>query len=416
MKSTFETWLREKLSPKAKSRKALPVLPNPRPRPITPNLPINQSCSFFVNLPYEIRRKTFLSTFGEIYIHLDLYYDHPMAPLPPDQLGHRHGSINGRYGRDACGDENCGCWDGELVVNREKRKVWYWQSSVCHRKRWNPDGEFWRYFPGMSGSANANLPPFRDQCRWGWALYCDEWPGDMPGKCMIGVMGWLLSCRQAYRESIELLYATNTFLLASPVTILNLARLLVPERVSAMTSLELTWRVKCHETDDGPVLDTGDLDTLFHAVSSQFASLCRLYISIQPPNGVLHVLRLMDHPNLLKRLDRFVQELPILTECAFALPQTVFEKMYYVEMKAGTPKHFYWIWRSTHGKQVVEKVGKIETARAAYPRPPISLPEGTESKSNAGYYIMSGSSDKDHALPYRMAQCFGYVESTMPSG
>jgi hypothetical protein len=45
--------------------------------------------------------------------------------------------------------------------------------------------------------------PCDDECVYGWNgrngfhPQCEHWPGDDPEKCLIGAMGWLLSCKQA---------------------------------------------------------------------------------------------------------------------------------------------------------------------------------------------------------------------------
>ena len=138
----------------------LPVLPMRNERPITPNLSkvaISQS-PFFQVLPLEIRLKIFTAAFGDQTIHMDLRYDWP------DLRGNDHAGLkySGWVFRD---------------TDNEKRD-WRWWSSVCHR-HWLMDGCY-------------------DDCRSGGGrTMCHAWAGEMPEKCLIGVMGCLLSCRQA---------------------------------------------------------------------------------------------------------------------------------------------------------------------------------------------------------------------------
>ncbi|KAH6838563.1 hypothetical protein B0I37DRAFT_419495 [Chaetomium sp. MPI-CAGE-AT-0009] len=54
-------------------------------------------------------------------------------------------------------------------------------------------------------------------------------------------MGWLLACRQAYREGIDILYRTNTFHFSSLPLLLDLPRLMPPHHIAAITSVELLW-------------------------------------------------------------------------------------------------------------------------------------------------------------------------------
>jgi hypothetical protein len=70
---------------------------------------------------------------------------------------------------------------------------------------------------------------------------------------MVGAMGWLLSCRQAYAEGIDVLYSTNTFFIEGDALLSNLVcpdpalgtsrHLILPERLGRITSLELRWRL-----------------------------------------------------------------------------------------------------------------------------------------------------------------------------
>jgi hypothetical protein len=70
--------------------------------------------------------------------------------------------------------------------------------------------------------------------------------GSVPN-CAIGVVGWLLTCRQSYVEGIEVLYSTNTFI-ESPVLFDALfcpgprtRHLILPQRLASIASLELRW-------------------------------------------------------------------------------------------------------------------------------------------------------------------------------
>lgn len=55
---------------------------------------------------------------------------------------------------------------------------------------------------------------------------------------------WLT--RSSYKEGIEALNNTNTISMSSEVMIAHLPELLLPQRLAAMTSLELMWPLKCH--------------------------------------------------------------------------------------------------------------------------------------------------------------------------
>jgi hypothetical protein len=144
----------------------LPVLPAKRQHILTPspsreNLKIHHgkgsSASFFQRLPFELRREIYLIAFGNRTVHMDLEYNY----AEPTGKGHA------RRDRDA-----------KFALDRSVPPEWRWWSSVCHR---NPVADIWL-----------------DQCRSGdnYAM-CYMFPGKWPDKCYLGLMGWLLTCRQA---------------------------------------------------------------------------------------------------------------------------------------------------------------------------------------------------------------------------
>ncbi len=66
------------------------------------------------------------------------------------------------------------------------------------------------------------------------------------------MIGWLLACRQAYAEGIDVLYSTNTFFLESttlfdalfcPASHRAAQQLLLPHHLASITSLELRWEL-----------------------------------------------------------------------------------------------------------------------------------------------------------------------------
>ena len=143
----------------------LPILPRKRERVLTP-LPTQETLvratataesAFFQRLPLELRLKIYAEAFGQRTVHMDLRYDYPELPGPsharldPDRMNPRDTTVP---------------------------PAWCWWSSVCHR---HPLLEAWA-----------------DECRTGMGTAaCHLYPGEMPEKCFLGAMGWLLSCRQA---------------------------------------------------------------------------------------------------------------------------------------------------------------------------------------------------------------------------
>lgn len=127
-------------------------LPDPRPRALTPDAACSrapvarfqESCTWF-KVPPNIRRDILRLAFGDTRLHLQLIYDN---------------------------SEDRG-YDSP---NESKSRGWRWWSSRCYRL--SPDETSQRHAMTNGGL----LGP--------WADECDEVGAP------IGIMGWLLSCRQ----------------------------------------------------------------------------------------------------------------------------------------------------------------------------------------------------------------------------
>lgn len=179
--SKFKHWMRNKLSgigrttqdDDSKASKdtipwPLPVLPELRPRNLTPassheNLLLpnyNTQNAFFKKLPLELRQYVYKAAFGGRTVHIELRFDHPALANPTH--AHVHAGVDPDNRRD-----------------RRISAAWLWWSCVCHR--------------------NPALEACADRCRSGSTpnTTCFLYPGEEPGKCFVGAMGWLLTCRQA---------------------------------------------------------------------------------------------------------------------------------------------------------------------------------------------------------------------------
>jgi hypothetical protein len=178
---------------------ALPFLPEQR----SPSLTLNPSreapiigvelvlsenvasaSPFFSKLPPEVRRFVVMEAFGDRTLHMDLRLAYP--PLPT--------AVTYHLSREHGGGTAPLSWniDRDLLVP----KTWRWWSSECHRM-----------LPPWSARvrqarARGEVIPYRyptdDACLRGETHFCDQWSSDrLSGSCGVGVMGWLLSCRQA---------------------------------------------------------------------------------------------------------------------------------------------------------------------------------------------------------------------------
>jgi hypothetical protein len=164
-----------------------PILPTPR-RPLTP-APQNPLSSFglFAILPLEIRQQILLDAFGSQTLHMDLAFRRPFAAQPPaDSTGpsEPHARIYCSY---TYFDNPQGF--RRIQVDKSQPKAWRWFGCVCHH-----------YPPGRRGPLGKMAPEAVDLSSDGCVLgntECGDWPGTWPRRCFLGIMGWLLACRQA---------------------------------------------------------------------------------------------------------------------------------------------------------------------------------------------------------------------------
>lgn len=151
--------------------------------------------TFFIRLPPEIRRRVLVFAFGEKTLHIDLEYRGPLY----DKIEMRQG-----FSRGPVTNSNFSWHHAQLQANATKwrsvrkhdtNKSWEWYGCVCHRfPASGPD-----HLPlgrRRNHPWSKNREPDDDLCLKGGGC-CQEWLGDWPDGCRVGVMGWLLSCRQA---------------------------------------------------------------------------------------------------------------------------------------------------------------------------------------------------------------------------
>jgi hypothetical protein len=122
----------------------------------------------FFRLPPELRRMVLIAAFGARTLHVELDFDFPPLRRP---------------------GAHCELWAAasgpRAFLRRDVRGpvAWRWRSAVCHREA-----------PGRPWSGRHLST---DGCLGGRAECCECWAGEAPGRCFVGVLGWLRSCRQA---------------------------------------------------------------------------------------------------------------------------------------------------------------------------------------------------------------------------
>ncbi|KAK7216809.1 hypothetical protein V2G26_004812 [Clonostachys chloroleuca] len=198
--------------------------------------PSRGPCLFFTRLPPEIRRQILVHAFGSRTVHLDLSFRHPFRVISHDKcrlLGqspeaHLHAGIHSRFGLFT---------PNIVLYDESEKKKWRWFSCVCHRAR--PDDPMLSY--GRRGCVNreGSTDVHEDKCLSAEGS-CTYWPGEIPEKCFVGAAGWLLTCKQAYDEGIEVLYQTNTIQISSQVLLQGAHDIISPFKLSMIRSLELS--------------------------------------------------------------------------------------------------------------------------------------------------------------------------------
>ncbi|CAH0057152.1 unnamed protein product [Clonostachys solani] len=187
--------------------------------------PLSESTSpLFSRIPPEVRRDILLYAFGEHTLHMDLGFHAPPKHVdeePTDPGNTAHAGIESQ----------------EFISFGDRDGQWRWGGCICHRSPPEED-------PLSLGRLRCDpLVPTResyysDGCLAGEAS-CPHWPGQWPVKCQIGIMGWLLSCRQAYLEGMEALYGMNTIQVSCKLLLRGFPELISSNVMSHITSLKL---------------------------------------------------------------------------------------------------------------------------------------------------------------------------------
>ncbi|CAG9945079.1 unnamed protein product [Clonostachys rosea f. rosea IK726] len=173
-------------------------------RPVSLAIPSASSTKTggFFRLPPELRIKILVCAFGQRTLHMSLEYQHPLYVPHERRQGYAtHAGIEKLAGFE------------ESHLRTEIPKKWIWFGCVCHRFRPVADGNIPLSFGRVGLGAEdidseyilsaryeelwrGDLDLGNDLCLEGFG-YCDKWEGSWPEKCHIGIMGWLLTCKQA---------------------------------------------------------------------------------------------------------------------------------------------------------------------------------------------------------------------------
>ena len=311
---------------------ALPSLLDERPRPLTaigPSPEATANSGLFQSLPPEIRRHVLVEAFGERTLHLDLRLEHPLekSRKMDSERPKRHA--------------NAQLFDPSLR-DFTRPLEWTWWSSVCHRC--SPSRNFHRRPPGVGlRSEEPALDCCRDPSEFLSHSY-ELYPGSLPEKCFVGVLGWVLTCRRAYIEGIDVLYSTNRFHVAHAGLAICLPRLLPPRHVASINEVELLWNLSIpsvahflRNSDNKDELRDSDRLAMLAHLPQSFPNLRYLYLSIVDGLRTLGPWAIGGREayeateEVLRAVDAVVKRMSRLQECRVALPSTMYSTRKLVE-------------------------------------------------------------------------------------
>lgn len=190
----FVVLYRRNASEKAERQRQLDLAqPPPDLRAVTVNLqppsPANSTSLLFGRLPVEIRRRILIYVFGNKTLHMDLQLRKSVHSV----LGQIDPLKRQPWWRAPVSWDHAGILKARVPSESDSKVLWRWFSCVCHRyPAFGPNA--------LSYGRRSNFPvrdfrePESDVCLKGGGC-CNERP--IHDTCLIGIMGWMLLCRQA---------------------------------------------------------------------------------------------------------------------------------------------------------------------------------------------------------------------------
>ncbi|OBT48052.1 hypothetical protein VE00_01715 [Pseudogymnoascus sp. WSF 3629] len=328
-----------------------PILPQTRPRVLTPS-PSRESLvesaasatansAFFQKLPPEIRLKILREAFGDRTIHMDLYFDYPMKPLSERQPNRTQRVGGARIPPP----------QPQWGIARAQRKKWQWLSGECYRSSYGL----------VSDLVERDLDD--DSCFPGMTDCCEIFHTSI-GVRQIGVMGWLLSCRQAYAECIDVLYATNTMYMtgnalfqelqdvrygpgtihmAGPVLPRLLPNVLLPKRLASITSVRIRWTCRPFESEpyEPSLYGLSAFTNFLKDLPRLFPHLRKLHLSLEgkmtsSPHVERDRLVKLIESDIMIPVDGMVRNLgPQMQKCCIAISASLYFAMRYKPLNPG---------------------------------------------------------------------------------
>ncbi|OBT64991.1 hypothetical protein VE03_05655 [Pseudogymnoascus sp. 23342-1-I1] len=293
----------------------LPLLPVERPSILTPSpsrealVSSMDSYGYFQLLPYEIRHQILVEALGGRTLHID-----PLYLLWPVTKDHKFVVDN----------------DGKTIYN--PGPTWGWFGGECHQTTLWPDG-----IPESNFGEQEISDPGRLPCAGGCVDGRNHKECQLrgSGSCRVGIMGWLLACRPAYADAIDVVFTTNTIHMENYDLLRDLPRVILPQRLRCIESLELSWDFRPMSRVSGykplrllwenPAAEDSDLHEMCRMVLKSFPRLRWLDINLlfetrNIPGGA--------ERTILGPIEDMIRALGPEREVCIAIQRSVFSSIY----------------------------------------------------------------------------------------
>jgi len=260
-------------------------------------------------------------------------------------------------------------------------EAWQWRGLVCYQY------DYGSQLP-------SPLDPWSSPHVWNDACLQYERQRKFP-KDNVGIMGFLLSCKQAYTEGIDFLYSANCINIQSEILLLNLPRLIPTNRLTSMTSLQIVIRAHWIEQgNEGPFLNLGHLRPILDNIITHCHSLrsfCLAFLGASDKYGRKYEIL---HGPALPMLDAFYRS-KRLRDMRVELPAEAFKQVNTwksIDHPREAPAK-EWnkrsLWRCLDGEEPTVQYRSHER----YPHPPLRLPlqDGEDDTVESdGYWFREG--------------------------
>lgn len=213
-------------------------------------------------------------------------------------------------------------------------------------------------------------------------------------------------------EGIDVLYRTNTIHMSGQALILNLPHLLPPQRLSAITSLEIVCPLTLHGAEVGAIPEVGLLKNYLSVLASSLPNLSRLYLALKAKGSNA---RPVDMQSVFEVLDTFVLKTS-LREFTVSHSHTVFTPLYdAVRNEIAAQHHQQYktipeIWRNSDGSYILPIWGPdtepfYKQVETSWPKPPrVGHRTVGADVVGDGYWLVEG--EVDNYTPCRFSTIY----------